>query len=166
MNIYKLKPTYSRDTGELEGQMVFPDKILCDYTGNEINKDDCDFKPTYKISFIYNNDSEEDWFYDDVEKIIKLLSSFPNEKDFNFDHNIRAVLALDKFHYSIINGDYVDASVLLAKDWIEGINIKDNMFFNCHSFAEAARIQRRKLVLGFLENKTYSPLELGLVGIE
>lgn len=163
MKIYKFKPVFDRDTGVKIDDELIVDKTLCDFTEKEIGDEEI-ASPPYTIKFKYNYDSEPDYYYDDVEKIYELLSEQVPEKDLIDAFHIRAEIAEEEYCYSIINEYFADATILLVQKWINEISDKGSPFYECPTLGCAARIQRAKLIEGFLKDRIYTPKQLGLLG--
>lgn len=162
MKIYKSKPVFDRDTGAKIDDEVVVDKILCDFTGKEIGEEEIT-APPYTIKFEYNYESEPDYYYDNIEKIRELLSQQEDENLIDSYH-IRAEIAEGEYCYSIINEYFADATILLVQKWINEISDKESPFYECPTLGCAARIQRARLIEGFLKDKVYTPKQLGLLG--
>lgn len=159
MIIYKQVPFFNRHTGKQEGFNFQRDFSVCDYTGNKLGAEvgvDC---PGHYIEFSYDTSSEAEWYYDDISELLNLLIHYGISDSAEFD--IQQTLATGVFNYSYINNYSMDASILLAQEWIADIKSKNKLLGNCKSFAQAARRKRLQLVISFLKDKKYTPEQLG-----
>lgn len=169
MNIFKAVQKYSPSTGKPDGFDYRIEKVVCDFTGEEIDMEDLQLRPPYRIEFVYDHACEEAWYYDDVTALADLLKNERGVRQAT-EHQLRQAIAQPEFVYRIINEQFVDASLLLVKEWLAvtgttdgGFYDKNNLYFECASIATAARRKRYSLVLGFIRDKRYAAEQLGLV---
>ncbi len=156
MFIYKNTPTYDRYTSKKIGAESIKIGEICDYNGLPITEE----RPSFKIKFDYNHDSEPSWYEDNIDELINLLPE--GQDDFTIKSQIFEEIP---FIYNE-DSDYISHSTYLIMDWRKEYANPKSKFYNCRDFAEAARIQRLYLIIKLLRNKTYTKEQFGLTDLD
>ena len=157
MKVYKTSKRYNSRTGKPEGEEREVCKVLCDYTGEEIDID-AEERPFYSTKFTYDDGSEQDWYYDDLGDLIKAMGD-KDEGDID-EFYVSGLIAEDDFVYSIKNAQWEDHSISLVEDWIKG---RRGKYKDCRNIAHMARRKRLELMIELLKNGKYTAEELGLI---
>lgn len=163
MLFYKTQPIFDRRTGKPAGFEAIRAGVICDYSGELIDRENPSEAPLYSIRFSYNNDAEPDWYYDDIDHLMKLDAiRLLEHKEFDIEYSIRAKLAEEDFHFRWSQEAEADTSFALIRDWWTGYEKEDNIFFECGTLGDAARRQRLVVVHRLLKEGRYTPQQLGL----
>ena len=149
MYLYKIEKRYSHLTGkEILPEITRTPNIICDYTGELIMDGEQD-SPLYALKVDYDSGSEEIYYYDDDKEYFKKL---------NIDYD--SIFRLQS-HFKM-GDDGEDESVSLVKEWITNMEEDVGIFKNCATIEEAMRIARVRTIKRLLNDKTYTPEQLGL----
>ena len=156
MKLYILEKRFHPKTGkELDPQPVESKNFLCDFTGGIIDCEKYENRPLYEIKIDYNHDCEEIYYYDEA-------------KDWFRKQRIGyASIFESPFHFKPAGGrNNTDASVSLMAMWVRncGSARTNHWLAGASTIEEAMRRSRVRLVKQFIEEKRFTPDELGLEG--
>lgn len=166
--MFERVPTFCSRTGKHNGFRLEPVKYICDFSGDEIDMDDPQFRPFYDLEFDYCSASEEDWYYDRIDKLVDAINGYhltPYDEGSVSEYHLRRVIAETSFHYSLSEDARTDASLLLFKEFAKA-KTKKHYLYGCRHVGEVMRRHRLKLVISLLKKKLYSPEELGLIIVD
>ncbi len=161
MIIYTLEKHFCERTGkELSPTQIESDKYICDFSGELIDSDHACGSGFYDLEIKYNNDSEEDWYYESMPELAKILG-IKDDSGGDF-YQLKQSLYEGKYHF-LYNMEGTDHSLSLCKEWIDNIDNKKSIFYEIDNIARAFRKARYRTVCKLLKEKKYTIEELGLV---
>ena len=159
MHLYKPKPRFDSRTGKPINSVLRPAGYVCDYTGEEFDGvADYELEPLYYLKIKYNHDSEPLWYEDKERQIL--------EKQYGVEYGDFSNFLDSTYHFMHTEGfGCADVSMQLVSEWIVAVNSDNskhpNPLHNCRTIEQAFRVCRLRTLMRLLEEKKYTPVELG-----
>jgi hypothetical protein len=156
MNLYKIKPRYSIDTGKPIEPTIRVYGFVCDYNGSLIDTEDDSCKPLYWTTIKYDHSSEPLWYEDPERRIL--------EEKYKIEYQEYAKFMESPYHFSPIECYGVsDASIELIEEWMKNREKRGSIFHNCNTIEQAFHVARLRTLMKLLNDKMFTPLQLGFV---
>jgi hypothetical protein len=151
MKLYKPSKRFNPRTGkETEPEFSPCGSWICDYSGEEIDLDDLQYRPMYELQPDYYDGLEQAYYYDDEKEFF--------EEKLNIDYSS---LFEEPFVFKV-QEDFTDNSFFLVKEWMENRTVKGHIFYDCRTIEEAMRKARVRTVKRLITEELYTNEQLGL----
>jgi hypothetical protein len=155
MILHKQVKQFDKRTGkEIESEWVPTRTYICDYSGAECDADEnYEVQPMYTFKADYYDGLEQAWYYDydNIEYFRKL----------NVEYG--SIFDVEYMFMPDVNGSQYDASFWLNQEWMDGVDVKGHTFYECATLEEAMRRARVRTIRRLLDEKAYTPQQLGLL---